>query len=325
MGEVWIDARTWFYKPTVGNLWQERFKGRKFDSYLGKSSHPTQNHVLRLYLRVFLNPINKRSSAIDANKRSFPIKDWTPRGWEKFTNEFAKQSRLWNNRFWLIPPRHFNIMDALNGSHFIRPNVMCYLDTQTVNAPGAAHRTIDVFNIDVDEVKRRDDLDDDKPFLGKFRSDSHHLDSTDINTGKRTYEADDGEEYTVKNHYTMAHEVGHALGLSHIGVLMKSEKCGLAMKFSKEKKNPKDIPLHLRRGKNAQVCYGEYDVAGMAENIMGLGYKFEAVNAAPWTKRIAMHTNTLAGDWRVSLGLLGPQVINEKDRHVSDKRKWIAM
>lgn len=325
MSEVWIDAQTWFYKPGTGNLWQERFKGKRFDSYLGKSSHPTQNHVLRLYLRVFLNPINKRSSAVDANKRTFPIKDWTPKAWDKFTSEFSKQSRMWNNRFWLTPPMHFNIQDGWNGKHFIRPNVMCYLDTQLVDNSTNAHRTIDVFNIDVDEVKRRDNLDDDNPMLGKFRSDERHLDSTDINTGKRTYEAADGEEYTVKNHYTIAHEVGHALGLSHIGVLKKTEKCALAMKFKKDKKDPKDIPLHLRRGSNAKVCYGEFDDVGLAENIMGLGYKFEAVNAAPWTKRLAMHTNTLSQDWKISLAPITPQTIREKDRHVSDRRKWVAM
>ncbi len=323
MGEIWLDSKTWFYKPSVGNLWQEGFKGKRFDSYLGKSSHFTQNHVLKLFLRVHLNPINKQTSAVDSNKRSFPIKDWTTRGWEKFTQEFEKQSRLWNNRFWLTPPLHFSLMDVVNGRTFLRPNIMCSLITELSSAE-KAHRKIDVYNIDVDEVKRRDDIDDNNPHLGKFRSNERHLDSTDIETGKRTYEAADGEDYTVKNHYTIAHEVGHALGQSHVGVLMHTEKCGLAMKFKKDKVDVNKIPADYRKGSNAKVCYGEYDTAGIAENIMGLGYKFEAINAAPWTRRLAKHTNTLANEWRISLRSIPPQQVSEKDRRASNKRKWIA-
>ena len=326
MGDIWLDSRTWYYKPAVGNLWQERFIGKRFDSQLGKSSHPTQNHALRLYLRVFLNPINKRTSAQDFNKKTFPIKDWTPGGWEKFTKEFEKQSNLWNYKFWLVPPRHFSIADFDLGRKFVRPNIVCHLHTELVDTPGKAHRTVDVFNIDVDEVKRRNDLDDDNPYLGKFRSDDRHLDSTDVNTGSRTYEDEDGNEYTVKHHYTIAHEIGHALGLDHIGEMKHTKRCELAMKFKKEKKDPTDQPI-LRGGHNSRVCYGQYDndAVGLAENIMGIGYKFEEVNAAPWKKRISTHTNTLAGDWQVSLVQLQPRPVSEKDRHVTDHRKWIAM
>src|SRR5262245_50720469 len=212
MAEVWLDARTWFYKPSVGNLWQERFRGKRFDSILGRSSHPTQNHALNLYLRVFLNPINKRTTAQDANKKTFPIRDWTSSGWEKFTEEFVKQSRLWNGKFWLVPPLHYSLGDFDLGRKFIRPSVVCYLYTELVDAPAKAHRTIDVFNIDVDEVKRRDNLDDGNPRLGHFRADDRHLDSTHTDTGPRRYQDQDGNEYTIKHHYTIAHEIGHAIG-----------------------------------------------------------------------------------------------------------------
>ena len=327
MGEVWLDAQTWFYKPGVGNLWQERFRGEKFDSYLGRSSHPTQNHALHLYLRVYLNPVSKSSSAKDANKKSFPIKDWTARGWAKFKEEFEKQSKLWNGKFWLAPPRHFSIMDFDLGRKFVRPNVSCYVHTEMVDVWSQAHRVINVYNIDVDEVQRRDNIDDDNPYLGKFRSDDHNLDSTDVNTGRRTYEDEDGNEYTVKNHYTIAHEIGHALGQDHIGALKHTKKCELAMRLKKEKKKAKDPSAARLPGGNAKVCYGEFDndAIGLAENIMGLGYKFEEVNASPWTKRMAMHTNTLASDWRVSLARLHPQPVSEKDRHAVNQRKWVAI
>jgi hypothetical protein len=43
---------------------------------------------------------------------------------------------------------------------------------------------------------------------------------------------------------------------------------------------------------------------------MGYGMKFEEVNAKPWIERVAMHTNTLASDWKVSLSLILPQVVS---------------
>jgi len=327
MGDIWLDSQTWFYRPAVGNLWEEKFRDKSFDSYLGKSSHPTQNHGLHLYLQVFLNPINKRTAAKDADKKTFPIKDWSPAAWEKFREEFQKQSNMWNNKFLLIPPRHFSVADHDLGRKFVRPNVACQVHIELVDSRNQAHRKINVFNIDVDEVRRRDDIDDANPRLGKFRSDDRHLDSTDVRTGPRTYEDHDGNEYTVKNHYTIAHEVGHALGLKHIGALKHTEKCELAMKFKEDKKDPKDIPSSMRGGGNAKVCYGEFDndAIGLAENIMGLGYKFEAVNAAPWQERLGMHTNTTPYDWRVSLIPLHPQTVSEQDRRARDQRKWIAM
>jgi len=96
------------------------------------------------------------------------------------------------------------------------------------------------------------------------------------------------------------------------------------MKFKKDKVKPDSFIY--RGGGNAKVCYGEYDDAsGIAENIMGLGYKFDVVNAAPWTERLALHTNTMPTEWHVSLGRLTPQTISEKDHRVSDSSKWVAM
>jgi len=309
MSDIWLDAESWFYKPGIGNLWQERFKGKRFDSYLGKSSHPTQNHALKLFVRIHLNPVKKSPVALDSNKHAFPIKDWTPKGWAKFVEQFEKQSRLWNNRFWLIPPTPYSLMDVAGHGHHIRPNVACMLFVELVDSPGLAHRTIDVVNIDTDEVKRRDDIDDDNPRLGRFRSNAGLLNSTVVRTGSRVYEDINNDEYTIKHHYTIAHEIGHALGLKHIGNLKHTAKCEMAMKFKNDKVDPKDVPFQYRDGLNAKVCYGIYDTAGIADNIMGLGYKFEAVNALPWTKRIAKHTNTHSSDWRISLAAIRPQSV----------------
>ncbi|MEP7074416.1 MAG: hypothetical protein ABI878_01290 [Acidobacteriota bacterium] len=328
MGETWLDARSWYYKPSVGNRWDERFRGKRFDSYLGRSSHPTQNHVLKLFLRIYLNPVKKsdRPSGIDGNKKSFPLKDWTPKGFAKFREEFEKQSRLWNHRFWLVPPKFFTIGDISQGGRFVRPNIACMLFTELTESPGSAHRTVDAYNIDVDEVKRRDDADDDNPYLGNFRSNDRHITARDVNTGPRTYEInEEGDTYRIEHHYTIAHEIGHAIGLPHIGVAKHTKECAMALQFAKDKTPLSKVPLEKRGGRNADVCYGTHDSANLIVNIMGKGYKFEEINAVPWKKRVAIHTNTLASDWKVSLVMLHPQAVSEKDRHAVNQRKWISM
>ena len=59
----------------------------------------------------------------------------------------------------------------------------------------------------------------------------------------------------------------------------------------------------IARGANRSFA----SAPGLAENIMGLGTKFEEINAKPWIERIAMHTNTPARDWKVALKLTSPQ------------------
>jgi hypothetical protein len=59
MSEYWLDAETWNHNPQLGSVLNQRFKGQKFDSYFGKNSHHTQNHALKIYLRIHLEPVWK--------------------------------------------------------------------------------------------------------------------------------------------------------------------------------------------------------------------------------------------------------------------------
>src|SRR5919198_2182183 len=147
MGDSWQDSETWSYNPHKGPVLEEKFTGKKFDSIFGKISHPTQNHRLSLILRVYLKQVNHKTSALDGHKKSVPIKDWDQDEWYKFTTKFERQSYLWNNRFWLIPPKYFSLMDVKFGGHTVRPNVHCHLITEITNSPSDAHWKIRVFNL----------------------------------------------------------------------------------------------------------------------------------------------------------------------------------
>jgi hypothetical protein len=307
MSAVWQDSETWSYNPHAGNVLSERFKGKRFDSYFGKSSHPTQNHSLRLYLRVNLKQVNSKTNTLDFNKESFPIKDWSPDEWYRFATDFERQSRLWNNRFWLIPPTYFTLLDVKNGGRAVRPNIHCHLMTEVANSASNAHRTIEVVNLDIPAVKKQKGIDN--PGSGTFRSDDKHYDSLDIKPRNNHYTDNDDVEHTIKNYYTIAHEIGHAIGLGHIGVLKSTSKCLIAI-YLKSKGITRDVADRYKNGSNSPVCYGRFDYPNVAENIMGLGTKFEEVNAQPWVNRVAMHTNTLARDWKVSLIRTPPKAVS---------------
>jgi hypothetical protein len=305
MGETWKSAETWSLNLSAGGVYEKQFKGSLFDSILGKNSHPTQNHRLSLILRLYLKPVSGKNKYKDLNERDFPVKEWTANEWYNFTTVFERQTHLWNNRFWLIPPKYFSLLDAKYNNRAMRPNVHCHLLTEILNSPSGAHRTIDVVNLDVEKIKRQNG--GKKLDSRTFRSDENTYDSLDITPRTNRYKDDRNVEHTIKNYFTIAHEIGHALGLDHVGVLRSRPYCVFAVSLASH--GVKDVSEHLEGGGNSKACYGRSDSPSIAENIMGLGTKFEAINAQPWLSRVAMHTNTSAPDWKVSLAPASPSVV----------------
>ena len=106
------------------------------------------------------------------------------------------------------------------------------------------------------------------------------------------------------NFSTIAHEIGHSLGLPHSGVTHNAPLCNLAILA---KSLPSTIttstsfPALLKGDSNSHVCYGRSGPANLGANVMGLGTNFDASNAKPWLDRIALHTGTKTSDWQVSV------------------------
>lgn len=285
-----------------------------FDSYLVLHENGCDNHTLTLVLKLHLNKIAPTMVTVpllgplampfrDADKKPFAIKPWTVAEYAAFTRGFLKQCGYWNNQFWLVPPSGFSGYDYTVGGRTVRPNVYCHLHVALVGA-ATAHRTLDVVNLNTTVVAKALGKKESKLNASDFRSDEVTYDSLDVKPVPRPF-ADDKAKVHSLNRSTIAHEVGHALGLPHIGVTHGAAQCKVAVfadgLFSEAYKNSESYPALYAGGSNSSVCYGSSGPASLGANVMGFGLQFDESNASPWRERLALHTKTRAADWKVVL------------------------
>ena len=257
-----------------------------FDShlYLGNANYTT-NADFYLILRVHLkqgevgagkaHDYGYSAGAADAADHTFDSLAWGPDEWENLKKKFkADSEKFWSGRFWLEPKAPYPELvypfpgDAAppRAAH-VQCNVYCQLIIDMLDSPADAHKTITIFKV---------------PPGRFFRADS------------ATYGADKISEINpqVDQHghplqqRTLFHEVGHALGLNHVGV-------DTHVTYAPGK-------VCIESDQADALCYTGPTDADTA-SIMGRGSVMTMREARPWQDRIPTHTAIASGDWRTTM------------------------
>jgi hypothetical protein len=285
-----------------------------FDSFLIVKENGSDNHTLTLVLKLHMNQMSPVSLDLpflgrltlpfaDWNGTPFAIKTWSAADFAGFRTSFLRQCANWNNKFWLIPPAGFSGLDYKLDGRTVRPNIYCHFFVSVLNSAADAHRTIEIVNLDKRAAARQLGKGESDLNATDFRSDSATYDSLDAKPLPLPFKDQTGRTHRV-NRSTIAHEIGHALGLPHTGVSHGASVCLLSVladSLLPSVTSGASFPALYTGGSNSQACYGSSGPPSLGANVMGYGLQFDATNAQPWLDRIALHTGTRAADWKVSV------------------------
>jgi len=251
--------------PIMGSI-----AGTKFDSELDDSmANDKTNAELTLYLRVYLERVASGGKIKDADDVEFEVQEWGTTEWTAFKKKYQQQGQAyWHGKFWLQTPDDFDELDLK--TH--RPNIWCKFDLHIQDTPaGSYHKKIRVARLKKGGSN---------PAADTFRS--HDSLYSNFDLGVASY-VRGGKIYYQR---TFIHEIGHAIGIPHIGVMTGEPACPAS-------------------DTNSDECYGVKH--SDRKNIMGFGMALSESAAKPWKQRIAEHTGTSESKWKVHMKRFYPR------------------
>jgi Metallo-peptidase family M12B Reprolysin-like len=230
------------------------------------------NASLVITLKIALVPDNYNLASRNSRLGdSFRFAQWPADEWNKFVERFKTEANFWEGRFCLVLDRakgYFPAYSAIERElailqtamptsagllqkYVYRRNILCRFNLQIVSEVSTANKVLNVRYI-VDKAG--------KPSENPY---DHGSDAGTIDIGD-TYTAP-GDTFKC-----IAHEVGHMLGMAHIGEVTKYAPCLASVKSAPD-------------GFNKDICYMGPKPEDV-RNVMGKGSEIQYYQALPWRK-----------------------------------------
>lgn len=248
------------------------------------------NLELWITLRVSPSKNERKVGQYVDSSNKFKFDKWSDLAWQFFLGQLESQAnQVWDRKLWftfnkfrLFTPEFQKVKNNFlitQDAKTFRGNISMYLycrpitcrfKIQLVTERVNPHHDIDVFFVTPTGTEPPTNL--------SMGSTSSNMDFYDYLFTEKT------------NQSVMAHEVGHILGLPHIGVTTCNEDCIKAVIS-----NPSE-------GGNANICYfAKGKGVETINNIMGWGNVVDERNANPWQKALFGLTGIPTNYWDISL------------------------
>ena len=244
-------------------------RGGKWDATLeDEVRNARTNAALTISIRVNFVKINPAAGRTgthnDTDSRQRRIQRWALGEFEHYTSRLLRSAqKYWSGVFWLRPPHGYEGFDCPEARPTHRCNVYCRLDLALAHNATDAHYTIAAVRVQDGEV---------------FRSNSVLYSQKDIQSESLIPQSTVG-------FWTHFHEVGHLLGLGHVGWAGN----------------------HNLHANNSPRAYGVTRKDQI--DVMGMGSVRRHWHALAWQQAAAVFTDTKPKDWTVHVHYVPPRLI----------------